>query len=612
MVARMTKAIIVVAVIAIVLSSFIRTDARTPKPPLAFEQLANEFVYTTLSFSPTAATGNGLHTWTDPKTGKVTNFDELLDDNSAVEIARQRAWYAEFLKRLKTINRTSLDPQTQVDYDLLTNMVGFALYSFDDEQFYKRRPQNYAENLGGALFSPMSLEYADKNTRAGHLAARLEHVPVFLDQAMENLSASNAIYRKVALESVDGVVSLISELGTDFVKGTPSADRYEKAKQPALDALAKYATFVKNELPKRTNFDWRLGKRRFDEKWKYYLQVSFTPDQMLGFAEKEMASTRAEMLRLAEPLAKQWFPEKTYDRKNQEAYLNAVVKDVLSKIQEEKIQREDLVSQTEKDVAEINDFIRKAGVVSITDYPNLKVIPTPEFMRGSYGIAGAVFAPALEPGLATFYWVTPIPKEWTDEQANGRLREYNKYKLLTLHAHEAIPGHVVQGIYANLITPEWRRVLRAVYGNTPYIEGWAVYAEHVMEEVGLNGGDAAKMRLISLKANLRVVTNAIIDIRMHTKNMTDDECVNLMIDKGFQERPEAVGKLQRCQLDYVQLNTYYAGLREWRTLRADAQKKEGKAFSMKAYHDRVLLYGPIPVPAVRKLYMAGVEPTAKM
>ena len=366
MVARMNKAIIFVAVVGIVLSSLVPADARNPQPP-EFAKLAEEFVFTTLSFSPTAATGAGLHTWTDPKTGKTINFDELLDDNSAAEIARQRAWYGDFLARLKAIPRVSLDPQTQVDYDLLTNGVGFALYAYDDEQFYKRKPQNYAENLGGALFSPMSLEYADKNTRAGHLAARLERVPAFIEQAMTNLSASNAIYRKVALEATEGVVSLITELGPEFVKGTPSAERYEKAKQPALDALAKYAEFVKNELPKRTEFDWRLGKRRFAEKWKYYLQVSFTPDQMRTFAEKEMKETRAEMLRLAEPLAKQWFPGKTYDRKNPEAYLNAVVKDVLGKIQEEKIGRDELVAQTEKDVAEINDFIRKKGVLSITD-----------------------------------------------------------------------------------------------------------------------------------------------------------------------------------------------------------------------------------------------------
>jgi uncharacterized protein (DUF885 family) len=119
------------------------------------------------------------------------------------------------------------------------------------------------------------------------------------------------------------------------------------------------------------------------------------------------------------------------------------------------------------------------------------------------------------------------------------------------------------------------------------------------------------MRLVSLKADLRVLINAIIDIRLHTRGMPEQACVDLMMKQGFQERPEAVGKLQRAQLDYVQLNTYYAGWREWEALRAEAERREGKDFSLCRYHDTVLLYGPIPVPAVRQLYLAGVAPSAE-
>lgn len=574
-----------------------------------FPALAEEFVFTTLSFSPSGATGSGLHERTDPKTGKKVVFDEMLDDFSPREIARERAFYEDFRARLHAIPKAKLDPQTRVDYELLDNAVSFALFSIDDEQFYRRKPQNYAENLGNALFQPMSLEYADKDTRAAHFVSRLEQVPAFVEQAVANLQESNEIYRKIALEANEGVVAVVKEMGADFVKGTPSEERYAKAAPAALAALDRYAAFVEDELPKRGEFDWRMGERRFGAKWKYYLQVSFTPDEMLAIAEKRLAETRAEMLRLAEPLHEKWFPDTHYDKSDKQAYLNNVVRDVLGRIQQEHIERGRLVEQTQSDVDSIVKFLKSKRIVSITDYPNLRVIPTPEFMRGSYGIAGAVFAPALEPNLATFYWVTPIPAEWSDQMAEGRLREYNNYKLLTLHVHEAIPGHVVQGIYANHITPEWRRLLRTVYGNTPYIEGWAVYAEEMMEEQGLDGGDPVKMRLISLKAMLRVLTNAIIDIRLHTKGMSGDDAVKMMLEQGFQERPEAVGKLQRAQLDYVQLNTYFAGLREWEALRKEAEKREGKKFDLRHYHDTVLYYGPIPVPMVRELYLGGVEPT---
>jgi uncharacterized protein (DUF885 family) len=119
------------------------------------------------------------------------------------------------------------------------------------------------------------------------------------------------------------------------------------------------------------------------------------------------------------------------------------------------------------------------------------------------------------------------------------------------------------------------------------------------------------MHLNALKGMLRIYTNTIIDVRLHTMAMPGDSAVALMMRDGFQERPEAEAKLQRAQLDYVQLMTYMAGVEEWTNLRRDVEKREGGAFNPCRYHDRVLLYGPVPVPTVRKLYMAGVEPTAK-
>jgi Bacterial protein of unknown function (DUF885) len=71
-------------------------------------------------------------------------------------------------------------------------------------------------------------------------------------------------------------------------------------------------------------------------------------------------------------------------------------------------------------------------------------------------------------------------------------------------------------------------------------------------------------------------------------------------------------KLQRAQLDYVQLNTYPVGVREWWDFRRAAEAREGKAFNLCRFHDVARSYGPIPVPAVRALYFAHVAPTATM
>src|SRR6185369_5891588 len=123
-------------------------------------------------------------------------------------------------------------------------------------------------------------------------------------------------------------------------------------------------------------------------------------------------------------------------------------------IGQEHVHRDSLEPQSRKDVETLGNFVREKKLMSITDFSNVKVIPTPLFMRGIYGVAGAVFAPALEPKLSSFYWVTPIPPEWAGTRAESKLREYNKYKMLALTIHEALPGHLVQGEYANRVTPE--------------------------------------------------------------------------------------------------------------------------------------------------------------
>lgn len=580
-------------------------------PARRFPALADELVYTTLSFSPSGATQTGLHAWTDPKTRTTFAFDTLLDDFSAAALQRQRAFYGDFKTRLQALNRDKLDPQTQADYDLTMNAVEFALFSLERERFPERRPQLYAENLGGALFSNVSLEYADTATRAAHLAARLAQVPAYVATALANLHASNDVYRRTAVEEMATVADAIRTSYADFVKGTPAAARYAAAQPAALAALAHFAAFVRDTLPAMGTFDWRLGKAMYDTKWRYYLQASVTPEEMLRAAEDSMRAIRAEMLGLARPLHERWFPGHRHGG-DDTAVLNAVVGEVLARIGQDHTDRDSIVQDGARNIAALETFVVDHRVLSQSDFSRLTVIPTPPFMRASYGVGGAVFAPALQPHLQSFYWVTPVPKEWSRADAEAKLREYNRYKMLTLSIHEGVPGHIVQGDYANRVTPEWRRLLRVLFGAGTYIEGWAVYSEEMMTALGMDGGDAVNARLTALKAALRVYANVIVDNRLHTQGWNGDSAVAMMVRDAFQERPEATAKLLRAQLEYVQMNLYAVGWREWSDLRREAERREGKDFNLCRFHDTVLSYGPIPVPVVRRLYLDHVAPTAAM
>ena len=230
------------------------------------------------------------------------------------------------------------------------------------------------------------------------------------------------------------------------------------------------------------------------------------------------------------------------------------------------------------------------------------MIDTPEFLRGIYAVGGFNPAPPLEPELGAFYWLTPIPKTWTKDRVDSKLREYNKYGIEHLTIHEAMPGHYVQLEYANDVQPKSRRLLRNVFGNGPYIEGWGVYAQQLMTEEGYLDGDPG-LRLTLLKQLLRVLANTILDVRLQTMGMTDQQALDLMINDTYQEKEEATAKLQRAQLSSCQLPMYFAGMKGWLQARERYQQHKGAAFSLREFHERALKESAVPLPAIERLLL---------
>jgi uncharacterized protein (DUF885 family) len=100
---------------------------------------------------------------------------------------------------------------------------------------------------------------------------------------------------------------------------------------------------------------------------------------------------------------------------------------------------------------------------------------------------------------------------------------------------------------------------------------------------------------------LRAVANTILDIRMQTMGMTDQQALDLMIKDTYQEKEEANAKLQRAQLSSCQLPTYFAGWRAWLRDRDQYRQKKGAAFQLADFHDRALKEGAVPLPVLGRL-----------
>jgi uncharacterized protein (DUF885 family) len=574
-----------------------------------FSVEAEEFMHDSLALSPVNASQAGYHKHPDPQTGKLVELDAELDDLSPHGMDRQRDFYRNGQSRFRAFDPKKMDAEGAADWRLIDDQIALNLLELDRIQSYRHNPTIYVELIGNALFLPMTQSYAPSEVRLGHVLSRVEQIPRALDQARESLADSDPIYIQTAVEENGGNIDLIeTTLKEQIPAGSPLAAKYAQVVPSTVKALKEFSSWLQNDLAKRpASRTWRLGKEFYPDKFRLVMETPVTPHEILNTAEQEMKSVRAEMLSLALPMHKQMYPDHPdhgdlapHDREN------LVVSEVLARISDEHTTPTELFNEVNSDLAGITEFIREKNIVGLSDRNNLKVIPTPEFMRGIYSVAGFHNAPPLEPTAEAQYWVTPIDPKTPKDKVESKLREYNNYALKWLSIHEAMPGHYVQFEHANSVQPENRRLLRALFGNGAYVEGWAEYIAQVLMDEGYLNHDP-KFRLVMRKLRLRVLSNVILDIRMHTLNMTDQQALDLMMKEAFQTQAEADGKLRRAKLSSVQLPTYYVGLDEWLALRKDYQAKVGSKFSLAEFHNRALDEGPLPVPLVRGIILAPRE-----
>lgn len=544
---------------------------RKPVPVLG--DLVQEFVHTSLSYSPVNATAAGYHAHNGMP------LDILLDSYDENELGRQRTWYRDFQARLQLIDAAKLTPEDQADYMILRDQAALALLELDTIQSYKHNPTLYVELVGNALFSPFMLEYAPLEERYRHIVERLRRVPQLLGQARQNLVNSPTIWTEVALSENQGNRDLIVDaLGP---RCPPRIKRsFDHASLEAIHAIEDFGKFLQSDLANRSG-DWRLGAANYAAKFAPALGLGQTPQQVLSDAEAELAATRQQMTEIV-----------------RKSYPGLSIRDALAQIALRHASPQTYFADARRDLEEVRQFVRKKSIVPLPQRDNLQVIETPVFMRGIYAVGGFNPAPALEPKLGAFYWITPIPANWPPDRVQSKLREYNFYGLKLLTIHEAIPGHYLQSEFANDVQPQTRRILRALFYNGPYVEGWAVYATDLMVEQGYLNSDPA-LRLTWLKQYLRAVANAILDVRLHTMNMTDDQAMDLMVNQTFQETEEATAKLQRAKLSSTQLPTYFTGYRAWKRLRQSAELRPG--FNLEKFHRAALVPGAVPIPALDRI-----------
>jgi len=563
------------------------TNAAGTDADARFAVLSQRYVTELGHHAPVSATSLGDH-----------RFDAELDDLSAAGRGRSVAWLRELLGELGSIDRAALSRANQVDAAMLDNQLRYSVWTAEVYRDWTWDPLVYTQLAGQALYGLLARDFAPLPERLRSLTSRLEKLPGLLEQARSNLEPARvpAIHAETAVKQNPGVLSLVDQLVMPNLGTLEAADRerLERAIATARTAVQDHQRWLEGTLVPAAKGEFRIGRELFDQKLAFALLSPLSRQEIRARAEAEVVRVRADMYAVARtvlagrPGAPPLPDAPTADQ--QQAAIMAALEIAYA----ERPARDGVVDLARATLQETTDFVRARDFVTLPDEP-LEIILMPEFQRG-VAVAYCDSPGPLDKGQRTFYAVSPLPDGWTPAQVDSFLREYNSRSVANLTIHEAMPGHYLQIAHSN----RYPSVLRAMLGSGPFIEGWAVYAERVMQEQGFRAGDPL-MRLVQLKWYLRSATNAIIDSAIHVDGMSRDDAMRLMTQTGFQEEREAAGKWVRAQLTSTQLSTYFVGYLEQADLRAEAERRWGERFALKRYHDQVLSYGSPPVRFARAL-----------
>jgi uncharacterized protein (DUF885 family) len=516
-------------------------------------------------------------------------FDERLNDLSDAGIAVRTATLNGALSALDELDEAGLDVADRVDLEILRTQVARDL--FLDTEIRPHHNDPLLHLPGDALYPLLAREVGEPADRLRSLTARMTAVPDRLRVARETLRDMPRVHVETAIGQVGGILALLrTELEALAEREPGLADGALRARQPAAEALEEHARWLEAQLPV-SDGDARLGEAAFAAKLWYTLDTEISPDSLLSRAESDLQAVEEEIAELASRIA--GTPPAT-----------GQVREVLDRMAATApVEAPAIVPLCEQALADLTKRVRDLDVVSVPDDP-VQVIAMPEARRG-VAVAYCDAPGPLEPQpagapLPTFFAVSPPPADWSPELLASFYREYNGHMLRNLTVHEAMPGHVLQLAHDKRFAGSTR--VRAAGRSGAFVEGWAVYAESLLARYGLGLGAEVDdgLRMQRLKVLLRTTINAVLDVRVHTRGMTEAEAMALMTQRGHQEEGEAAGKWRRAQLTSTQLSTYYVGYHEVCGV-SEALRVQRPQLSERERHDHVLAHGSPPPRHLRTL-----------
>jgi uncharacterized protein (DUF885 family) len=566
-----------------------------------------------LSESPQEATSLGLDS------GERAPLKSRLDEADWTAIQRAQANCAARLKDLGSIDRRTLNSADTINYDAAVygNQLGTeaARFKYGDNTLLAAineavTPYVVSQQTGAINSIPDFLDSQHKidgPSDADAYLARLEAFPRVLDQQTERVRHDAAIgvippdfILAIALTQINGframpaaASSLVSSIGARAAAVGAKRNYIGAATQivgqqvyPAIDRQIAALNDSRRRATHAAGV-WRLPEGSAYYAWalKVGTSTSLTAEEVHQLGLEQTQTIGARMNTLLRTLG--LIHGTVSDR------MMALRKDAKNQFPDSERGRADLIAYLNERIATVRGLMPTMSRLALKAPVVVKRVPVEVELGQPLGYMNAGTLDGSQPSV---YYIN------LHDMTN-----WPRFTLPSLTYHETIPGHVWQGAFITErnTLPLFNRML----GFNAYVEGWALYAEQMADEIGLYDGDPLS-RLGYLQLRLLRAARLVADTGIHAKRWSREKAQAWLAAATGAPSEAVTSEVDRYCAIPGQACGYTVGQRQILRLREKAQTTIGSRFDLRDFNDAVISAGTVPLAVLSTVIDAYIAARA--
>jgi uncharacterized protein (DUF885 family) len=502
-------------------------------------------------------------------------------------------------ERLKAINRSELDDDDKVNYDLYQDLLGSAVKGLEfhnDANPIKGviphnllMPMNQLEGIQQDIPRTFAMMPAASRQDYENIVLRLERMAPLVDQTislMEQGLAAKMTPPKITFRDVPAQVQ--AQIFEDPAK-SPMLDAFKKVPQAISDAdaaqlkdraIAAYQTTVRPSLTKLHDFlvnrYWPAcrettdaaslpnGAAMYAYNVQWHTTTNKSPQEIHEIGLAEVKRIRAEMDKV---MAAAGF-KGTYEQFK--AFMRTDARFYFKDAESLLTGYRDIAKRADPELAHLFGHLPQNtyGVKAVPD----AIAPS---QTTAYYDPGSLAA-----GRPGFMFANTY-----------KLESRPKWEMEALTMHEAVPGHHLQISLAQELhgLPEFRK--NSSY--TAFVEGWGLYSESLGEEMGFYKDPYSKFGQLTYEMWRAV--RLVVDTGLHSMGWTRDQAINFFREYAAKTDQDITVEVDRYIVWPGQALGYKMGQLKIRELRTVAEGRLGPKFDVRQFHDVVLGQGAVPM-----------------